>query len=479
MECQSDFEKKLGGRMTHGRIASRQFELQSSKYIRSVDLIMDSVVKAIGRVFLVGVFFLVPTFAADLRAPVIQDPFPSQKIVEAGVPIRFEVQARGVEPLSYRWILRGTNLPFSSATADVVFQNNEGSQDVLNVVVYNRYGNAYRQCAVKALNKPKITIEPTEVVVLSGNSFSLTVQGAITGVQWLKEGAELAGETNYYLLRTNVTVADAGEYRVAGKNEVGTTLSDAIRVRVLTANSPPVVFDPPAELHMVTTERKSVDAKAVGFVAVVELHRQDGSVSMADRFGRVEIEPEPGEFYFVAKNDFGSSTSHVSKVFVHPPDATVILSGSSQTQTNQAEPGEPLELKVNLLQGENVRYQWYFYDYPLPGATSVSLHVTDKFEPLQFNGRYELRATNEISAEVRRFEVWPTTKNWLSYPINGWAGENGDPVTLFANPNYFEASVQWHRNGQPIAGETNYMLQFTLSAETLGAYHVTMSRCMA
>src|SRR3954468_1059747 len=247
---------------------------------------MHRVVKAIGRVLCAVLLFIGRTSAAEPLGPVVQNSFPPQKIVEAGVPVRFEIEATGASPLYYRWILRGTNLTSTNAWADVVFENNEGSQDALTAIVYNRYGNAYRQCVVRALDKPRIRVEPREVAVNAGDSFNIeVVQGTLITAQWLKDGADLAGATNYNVRRDNVTVADAGDYRVAAMKETGTTLSDPVRVRVLTTNSPPVVFDPPAELHLLSSETKSIDSRAAGFSVVVELHRQDGSVSTADRSG--------------------------------------------------------------------------------------------------------------------------------------------------------------------------------------------------
>ena len=90
---------------------------------------------------------------------------------------------------------------------------------------------------------------------------------------------------------------------MAARNEVGASaLSDAITARVLSTNSPPVIFDPPSELHMLSGDQKFVFAKAVGLGALIDAHLQDGTVSPVISPDQFQIPAQPGEFYFVARN---------------------------------------------------------------------------------------------------------------------------------------------------------------------------------
>ena len=76
---------------------------------------------------------------------------------------------------------------------------------------------------------------PAEVVLPRGDRLELAVEATGTGpleYQWIHDDAELEGATTPRLVVEAVTAGDAGRYRVLVRNRAGTTVSEAVEVRI-------------------------------------------------------------------------------------------------------------------------------------------------------------------------------------------------------------------------------------------------------
>ena len=175
---------------------------------------MGLIGKALGFAFVVSELLATPVRSADSLAPVVVSSFPTQKTVAAGVSVRFEIEATGASPLYYHWIFHD-KVVSTNAWFDISFEGNDGSQDVLNIIVYNRDGNTFRQCGIKALTPPKVTVGTSEVTVVEGDALSIQPlniqpQDTLLLFQWFKDGVEIPGGTNYVLRRDKAALADSG-----------------------------------------------------------------------------------------------------------------------------------------------------------------------------------------------------------------------------------------------------------------------------
>jgi hypothetical protein len=87
-----------------------------------------------------------------------------------------------------------------------------------------------------ATNAPVIVTHPTNQVVLTGDSLLLSVVAAASGrnYQWIREGSDLAGETNLMFVAHHVQSTNAGSYRVRIWNDLGTNTSQAAEIQVVT-----------------------------------------------------------------------------------------------------------------------------------------------------------------------------------------------------------------------------------------------------
>ena len=91
---------------------------------------------------------------------------------------------------------------------------------------------------VGATNVPVIGVQPVSKVSLpgSGAGFYVTAGGARPlGFQWLKDGAEMPGQTSRWLLLSNLTVTDLAQYSIVVSNAFGVATSSSAGLTFSTA----------------------------------------------------------------------------------------------------------------------------------------------------------------------------------------------------------------------------------------------------
>jgi len=148
---------------------------------------------------------------------------------QAGYPMALASAAAGAGPISYQWMMNGSNIPgathayYSCPDAQAV---NTGEYQV---VASNNLG-AVTSCvaAVTVIPcAPVLTQVPTnqQSEVGGTGSFAATAVGTepIT-YQWQLDGLNIPNATNSSLLLTNISLVNAGNYSVAVSNSAGGTV---------------------------------------------------------------------------------------------------------------------------------------------------------------------------------------------------------------------------------------------------------------
>ena len=164
------------------------------------------------------------------QQPTITVPPQSQEAV-VGNDVAFGVQATGSGPLRYQWLF-GLN-PIPGATTSSLVLTNVGFADAgaYTVQVSNDFGTTSASAALTVTNAgtaPSITNQPQAQTVTGGSdvTFVAGASGSSPFVwQWFFNGAPIANATNLFLTLTNVSLADAGEYFVTVRNDVGSATS--------------------------------------------------------------------------------------------------------------------------------------------------------------------------------------------------------------------------------------------------------------
>ncbi len=166
-----------------------------------------------------------------------------------GTSASFSVTALGTPPLGYRWRFNRLNLSNNSRitgatspnlTISALVTTDSGNYDV---VVTNAYSSTTSEVATLGVYvPPAISVPPSNTTVISGSNalLSVTATGSQPlSYQWLKNGTNLynggriSGATNNVLTIASAIPSDAGNYKVAVTNPVGSVTSSVASLTVL------------------------------------------------------------------------------------------------------------------------------------------------------------------------------------------------------------------------------------------------------
>jgi CotH kinase protein/Lamin Tail Domain/Immunoglobulin I-set domain len=186
-------------------------------------------------------------------APVITNQ-PDGQTLFAFTDAMLSVEASGDPPLGYQWRRDGANLPEGTNSILVLRALQPGQGGDYQVLVFNAAGSALSSNAtLRLLVPPVITRQPAGLMVRSNFTASLSVvafsaSGTPLDYQWRLNGMDLPDATNATLTFAHVQSGNAGDYTVAIRDAVGTTLSDPA---TLTVTLPPVVLQDPVSQSVV------------------------------------------------------------------------------------------------------------------------------------------------------------------------------------------------------------------------------------
>jgi hypothetical protein len=154
-----------------------------------------------------------------------------------GSTVSFTVTAVGTQPLSYQWQQDGGDV--EGATDATLTLTDIADSDAGNytVIITNSVGSITSAPAALVTVPPLIVTEPSGLTVIVGQSasFSVGVNGAIPfSYQWMKNGTNIAGETNRNFVIGSTALTDGGNYQVVVSNPVGSQTSQIAILSVLT-----------------------------------------------------------------------------------------------------------------------------------------------------------------------------------------------------------------------------------------------------
>ena len=166
---------------------------------------------------------------------------PANAVTAAGTPAQFNVTASGTLPLSYQW--HGPDgQPIDGATAaSLTLANPQSAQaGVYRVFVSNVAGSVPSNFASLTVtpSAPTITTPPASQSAYETQSVTFTVVARGTEpftYQWQRNNVALDGATSASLTVENITVANAGDYRVIVTNGVSSPASATATLTVLAA----------------------------------------------------------------------------------------------------------------------------------------------------------------------------------------------------------------------------------------------------
>jgi alpha-tubulin suppressor-like RCC1 family protein len=165
--------------------------------------------------------------------PFVGPPLASQTSAN-GATTRIQVAATGGGPLSYQWSYNGMNLIGATDATLILTGNQSGQPGIYTVVVSNSFGMATNFCNLNVVPL-LIHSQPQSQFVLMGTTVALTPsvfgEAPIT-YQWKREGFDLPGATNSFLVFSNVQPAHAGVYSLTASNALASLSTESATLYV-------------------------------------------------------------------------------------------------------------------------------------------------------------------------------------------------------------------------------------------------------
>lgn len=302
---------------------------------------------------------------------------PASTTVTEGQAATFTVVASGATPLSYQWRRNGatiTGATQASYTTPATILSDSGAQ--FTVVVTNSAGSATSSVATLTVLAgavaPAITGQPSAATVTEGQAASFTV--AATGTaplsyQWYKDATPVSGGTQATLAFAAAQASDAGTYKVAVSNSVGSVESSAA---TLTVNVPVTITVPPAAQTVTVGQTATFSVTAAGTGPFTYQWQKDTADLPGQTGATLSVinaqTTDAGNYRVVVTGAAGSVTSVAAMLTVNPaPGPSITTQPVSTTVTVP----DAATFTVAAT-GSNLSYQWKKDGVDIPGATQAS-----------------------------------------------------------------------------------------------------------
>lgn len=404
---------------------------------------------------------------------IVQGPVPQLAIQSSNAT--FTVLADGTLPFRYQWRADGL-LVFQATNSTLVITNAQPSDNAAySVDVSNAAGETSSLGAsLTVLVKPSIIVRPLPRNGIVGGSASFSVAAGGSDplfYQWLLNGTNLPGQNALSINLNNLSLGDAGDYRVIVTNLAGQAFSD---IAHLSVDLPVTITQPPTNQVVVAGTDATLRVLASG----TDLHYQwrfnsdpiPGATSSNLVLTSVTSGNE-GKYSVDVTNQVSSasSTEAVLTVLIRPTISTPPLSktnlvGSSVTFTVGASGSEPFS------------YQWQFKNANLAGQTGSSLTLNN----IQSTnaGDYTVIVTNRAgqASGTATLTVYEPVQISAATPLDTEA-KRGDTVNLSVTATgTLPFSYQWYFNGRPLGTQTNATLVLAnAQAANSGDYSVEVT----
>jgi hypothetical protein len=259
--------------------------------------------------------------------------------------------------------------------------------------------NATAQIVVAAAANaaPVFTSQPASVSTIAGGNATFTVNFTGTptpAVQWLKNGAAIAGANSATLALSNVTAADAAIYSAQLTNSLGSVTSATATLTVSPAPAAPAFTTLPVA-QAVTVGGTVTFSVAVSGVPTPTLQWLkdgsgiDGATGTTLTLTNVQT-TDAGAYAVTASNSSGNVTSAAATLTVNLVAGLPVVSAPPQSQT--VAPGAAVTLTAIATGNPVPALQWQFDGSNLAGATSATLTLPN-FQPANA-GIYTELSTN-------------------------------------------------------------------------------------
>lgn len=312
---------------------------------------------------------------------------------------------------------------------------------------------------------PTITQQPPATRdVCEGANDTLRIRAVATGrtFQWRRNGVNIAGATDSNLIIANAGASHVGTYDCVVSGQCAPTVTSSPTVfnvvfRPRTTSEPTdMVFCPGTNGSLTYTASGTNltyqwfrNGQPIPGATSTTLPLNNYQVSMNGLYRCVATSnvPNPNNCQVTVSSREVNIAGYVPPVLVTSPSSTDACIGSRLTLTSE-------------FTGSDLNYQWFRDGVAIPNINANTLTI-DRVTAANA-GVYTVRATGTCGLNVTSA---PATITVISQPtitknLRAVTVEVGKPLTLSVEATDVR-SVQWFKNGQPIAGAT--ALEFTIA----------------
>jgi hypothetical protein len=429
---------------------------------------------------------------------------PVDRVVAISNNTSFAVVANGARPLSYQWLLNGTNLANGTNATFNIVNAQSTNAGTYRVRVQNDFGLAFSSNVTLTVQTetPTIVTEPASVGTIAGQTAAFTVAAGGSApftYQWyFNTNTALANATNATLTVTNVQTANEGSYRVIVANTLGTATSAPVTLNIV--SSLPIISAEPASTNVFTGDTASLTVIATGSDPLRYQWYFNSSPLLTAVSATLNIvnaqATNAGTYHVVVTNVLGAATS--GPVTLSVSDSAPFFT-AQPASTNATVDGNAT-FSVAAMGNKPMFYQWFFNDVPVGALTNVNQSVVHPISGsrvfitntlagssltigtnrLADEGEYRVVVTNSLgsdaSAPATLFLQTPTAPTIQTHPVstNVYSGETANLSVAATGSGFLR--YQWYLNDAPIVGATAATLIFTnAQSSNAGNYHVVVT----
>lgn len=263
----------------------------------------------------------------------------------------------------------------------------------------------------KPITAPLITVQPADVVDLTvGDTLALYVTATGPGLsyQWVKDSANITGETTATLEITNAQESDSGTYYVVVSNSEGSVNSEESLVTILAAPvAPTITVQPSASESLEVGDTLTLTVTATGDSPLSYQWRVGGVNIPGETSPTLQIvnvqESDAGTYSVVVTNPAGSATSNNSVVSVSVPTPVAPTITVQPQASVSLTVGDTLNLSVTATGTAPLSYQWKVGGVDITGETASSLEIPNVQEADA--GTYTVAVTNSAGTATSNNSV--------------------------------------------------------------------------
>ncbi len=409
--------------------------------------------------------------------------------VESGVELQITARFNGSGPMTFRWRRDGVEVATTLGEADgsgfvtrfvvpIAQPFDEGTYVVEATNAAGTTASAIYPVVVRTPRPPVFLEQSGDLRGPQVNIIPVTFTGSQPLVRrWFRDGVELTNQSaflDFGLLLNSSSGGITGTYYLEVSNRAGKITSRTFRVTAADETEPFYITSQPGSRGYRFGSFGSIRANYSSFSEIrgYQWRRNGapiaGATNLSYEFS--SFEPTQAGQYSVEVTRTNGQTlvSNEAEISLVGPPSAALVTRAPRSQSVKAGTCVTLTVEAESPTGP-LRYQWFKNGSALAGATRETLFLANVGVADEGRYRAEVRAftvnevvsSTEASLAVVAGESVPLAPVIVvaPEPRNLTAGEANSLAVRVAG--YPTPTIQWLKNGTPIAGATDAVLTFT------------------